>query len=104
MATVLTEIPIIDAPWQTFAATLNNSRFFFTLFWNEQAGRWSFDLTINDEFVLAGRRIVTGINLLHPFNFGQGILVAHDPSGKDSQPDYANLATGVVVLYHEGEG
>jgi hypothetical protein len=64
---------------------------------NPSADRWTFDLRIGDTDVLFGRRIVLGADLLQPFGFGIGGLIAVSQDG--SEPDYAALIERRVRLY-----
>jgi hypothetical protein len=103
MAREVTEIPIIFAPSQAFTMTLAEKRADFRVFYTETADRWSFDLDLEGLPVLAGRRIVTGVDLIAPFNLGIGEIVCLDPSGKGAQPTRRNLPDGIVRLYHAWE-
>lgn len=90
---------IADEADQQFATILNNRRVTIRLRYNVSVGRWSFDLSLDDLPVLHGRRIVTGIDLLEPFAFGIGMLVAA-PIKPGSIPDRDDLPNGNVKLFH----
>lgn len=92
------EFKIIDEPRQKFSVLLNQRRVTFTLWYSVFSDRWSFDLAIDGEPVLHGRRIVAGVDLLKPFNFGIGILFAW-PEG-EAVPNRDALPLGTVKLYH----
>jgi hypothetical protein len=100
MPRVVSELPIIFAPSQTFSATLAERRCDFTMNYSEWSDRWSFDLAIDGVDVLHGRRIVVGTDLIAPFNFGIGEIVALDPSGGNAKPGRTELPDGRVRLYH----
>lgn len=97
MATV-TEIPVIDAPFQTLTTSLAGRAVGMAFAWNETVGRWSFDLSIDGEPVVVGRRIVLGVDLLKPFGLGLGKLVAVDWAGDGSEPGRSELPAGAVRL------
>lgn len=93
------EIPVLNEADQKLGLLLNNRRCTLRLRYNATADRWSFDLSIDDEPVLYGRRIVTGANLLAAFDFGIGALFAA-PAVEGAVPDRAGLPEGRVKLYH----
>lgn len=90
---------IADEADQQFATVLNGRRVTIRLRYNVMTDRWSFDLSIDDLPVLHGRRIVTGIDLLEPFQFGIGMIVAA-PIKQGSLPDRDDLPNGNVKLFH----
>lgn len=96
---VYREIPIIDAPSQRFTTTLAGRRCDFLVNYSTWADRWSFDLDVDGVRVLSGRRIVLGVDLLAPFNFGIGSLVAA-PWSDGAEPGRAELPSGRVRLFH----
>jgi hypothetical protein len=92
------EFKIVDEPKQKFSLVLNGRRVTFLLWYSRISGRWSFDLSIDNGPVIRGRRIVTGVDLLAPFNLGIGILFAFSETG--AEPTRENLPLGIVKLYH----
>lgn len=92
------EIKIVNEPKQKFSVLLNRRRVTFTFWYNQTSDRWSFDLALDDIPVLHGRRVVTGVDLLAPFDLGIGVLFAYSEAG--GVPDRENLPNGVVKLYH----
>lgn len=93
---------IADEADQQFATILNGRRVTIRLRYNVTVNRWSFDLSIDDLPVLHGRRIVTGIDLLEPFQFGIGTLIAA-PIKPGSLPDRDDLPNGNVKIFHATE-
>lgn len=95
------EFKIIDAPDQQFGAILQGRRTTIRLRYSPLINRWSFNLAIDDQLVLRPRKIVTGVDLLDPFNFGIGMLKAMriDPLS-DVEEGYDELVQGLVRLYH----
>jgi hypothetical protein len=90
---------IADEPDQQFATILNNRRVTLRLRYNVTTDRWSLDLSIDDLPVLTGRRIVCGVDLLEPFDFGIGMLVAA-PIKAGAEPTRDDLPNGNVKLFH----
>jgi hypothetical protein len=90
---------IVDAADQQFGTIINNRRVTIRLRWNLTSGRWSFDLAIDDLPVLTGRRVVMGIDLLAPFDFGIGAIFAL-PAVLGAMPGRLELPAGDVRLYH----
>lgn len=99
----MVEIRIIDAADQLFAAILDGQRVTMRLRYNVTTERWSFDLALDERWVLMGRRIVLGADLLEAFSFGIGAIFAADPSGQGREPGRHELHKGLVRLYHMTE-
>lgn len=90
---------IADEADQQFSTVLGGRRVTIRLRYNVTMDRWSFDLSIDDLPVLHGRRVVTGIDLLEPFGFGIGMLVAA-PIKVGSLPGRSDFPNGNVKLFH----
>lgn len=88
---------IIDEADQQFSAVMNNRRVTLRLRYNKIVDRWMFDLSIDDQPVLNGRRIVAGLDLLRGFGLGIGAIVAFSPAG--AAPGRSALPNGTVKLY-----
>lgn len=89
------ELPILSIPSQEFSTVLNGYDCKFKVQYNRWNDRWSFDLTINDELKLSGRRIVTGVDLIGLFNFDIGELWAFKMN-EEAEPDRTQLPDGLV--------
>lgn len=92
------EIKIVDEPKQKFSVIINRRRVTFTVWYNQTSDRWSFDLSLDDVPVVHGRRIVTGVDLIAPYDLGIGVLFAYSETG--AEPNRSNLPSGIVKLYH----
>lgn len=90
--------PITDHADQKFGVILNGQRVTFRLRFIGFMNRWIFDLSIDEQPVLTGRRIVLGIDLLRPFNFGLGVMFAADVKA-GSEPDRQSLPNGNVKIF-----
>lgn len=93
---------IIDAADQQFGTIINGRRVTIRLRYNPTNDRWSFDLSIDDLPVLHGRRIVTGVDLLAPFNLGLGVIFAAEVT-PGAVPDRDALPAGEVRVYNASE-
>lgn len=93
---------IIDAADQQFGTIINGRRVTIRLRYNPTSERWSFDLAIDDLPVLQGRRIVTGVDLLAPFNLGLGLMFAAAVT-PGAVPDRQALPAGTVKLFHASD-
>lgn len=93
---------IIDAADQQFGTIINGRRVTIRLRYNPTSERWSFDLAIDDQPVLLGRRIVAGVDLLAPFNFGLGVVFAAAVT-PGAVPDRQALPAGTVKLFHASD-
>lgn len=88
----------IDAVDQEFSTTIQNQRITMRLLYSSYNDRWSFDLSIDGEPVLTGRKIVEGVDLLESFNFGLGVMFAF--SDPKIEPNRDAIPAGTVSLYH----
>lgn len=94
----ITELPIISAPSQSFTTVLSNRPCAFTVRYSETSNRWSFDLAIENEPVIEGRRIVPGTDLIAPFNLGIGSLYAINDGPEGIEPGRSELPAGQFKL------
>ncbi len=98
------EFKIIDAADQQFSAVLGRKRTTIRIRYNPSNNRWSLNVSIDDKPVLHGRKIVTGINLMAPFDFDVGLIFA-GPEREDfyPEPGRTELIGGIVKLCHMTE-
>lgn len=89
---------ITDQADQQFGTVIDGRRITLRLRYNPTTDRWSFDLSIDDLPVLHGRRIVTGVDLLAPFDFGIGAVFAATVT-RGATPNRAALPAGTVRLF-----
>lgn len=94
---MMIRIDVSNDPDQLFSISLGNRRVSMRLRYNAFIDRWCFDLALDDLPILHGRRIVTGIDLLAPFNLGIGVIFA--ASLNSDLPTRSNLPAGNVRLY-----
>ena len=74
------ELKLIDFAKQKFTATIKNQQCTFNFKYNSVMEAWTFDLTINGELMLSGRKLVNDINILKPFTkIDIGIMFSIDP-------------------------
>lgn len=94
----VTEIPVIDAPRQTLETVLNGRAVGMTLDHSPTTDRWNLAIAVDGVTVLCGRRLVTGVDLLAPFDLGLGGLVVLEIE-KGAKPDRKGLPSGACRLY-----
>lgn len=93
---------ILDQADQQFGTVIAGRRVTIRVRYNPTSDRWSFDLSIDDQPVLHGRRIVTGVDLLAPFGLGLGVIFAAAVT-PGAVPDRQGMPAGTVKLFHASE-
>ncbi len=93
---------ITDHADQQFGTIINGARVTLRLRYNPTNDRWSFDLSLDDLPVLHGRRVVTGVDLLAPFDLGLGVIFAVAVK-TGAVPDRNALPEGTVRLYQASQ-
>lgn len=96
------QFTISDDADQQFATILNGRRVTLRFRYNVTTDRWNMDVSIDDLPVLHGRRVVTGVDLLAPFNLGIGVIFA-SAAKAGSLPGRNDLPSGNVRLYHASD-
>lgn len=91
------EFKITDSARQKFSTAIDTRRITIKLSYSHTIGRWSFDLAIDGDYVLHGRRVIPNVDLIEPFNFGVGSIFAF--SDKEVEPDKNSLINGALKLY-----
>jgi hypothetical protein len=97
----LYEIPIINAPWQRLETYLGDTAVSLELLWNTFSERWSLSLFIQGEVKLQGKRLVTGVDLIAPYNLRIGRLFLVDWEALGGQPGRSELPSGQFRLIHD---
>lgn len=95
-----TEIPVLDHPDQEFHVRSGDKDIKIKLLFNPSSNRWTFDLWINEKLMLAGRKLVAGIDLIAPYSFNIGHLYVIDTRANNNEPSRYNLPRGDVRLIH----
>ncbi|TBZ81425.1 phage baseplate plug family protein [Rhizobium leguminosarum] len=93
---------VVDYADQQFGTIINGRRVTIRLRYNASSDRWSFDLSIDNLPVLTGRRVVTGVDLLAPFDLGLGAICAYAVT-PGAVPDRAALPAGTVLVVQVSE-
>lgn len=91
-----------SAPDQRVSAILDGRRFTFRFRFNAWSGRWHFDMALDDQPILYGRRVVANRNLLPEVVF-PGRLFAYVYAGDGSQPGLDDFASGAAALFYVSE-
>jgi len=93
----MVQFDIRDAGRQQFSVIIDQRRVTILLSFNHVANRWFFDLALDGEFVLHGRKVITGVDLIRNFGFGVGGIIAYSPNG--NQPTRQSFINGESGLY-----
>lgn len=96
---MIRRLPITDAPAQQMSLRTEGRRLTLRLRLSATTDRWSFDLALDDAWILYGRRIALGRDMLAAFDLGAGALIAW-PLRRAAVPSRAGLTDGGVGLYH----
>jgi len=96
------EFQVNEAARQKFSTVIERRRVTIRIQFNHVANRWFFDLALDGDYVLFGRKVVRNVNLIEPFNFGIGVIFAFSPQDFEAERD--NLANGLVKIYQVDQG
>lgn len=96
----LSQIHVNGEPGQIFSLVVGGRKITLRLRYNTFAARFSMDLSIDEAPRLTGRRVVTNVDLLKPFDFGIGSIFAAAPDGSPVEPTIEAFEQGKVRLYH----
>lgn len=96
-------IPVAESHDQEMSVFMAGQRVTLRLRCNVSTDRWSVDLSRDDEPILHGRRVLTRVDALEPFDFGLGSLFFH-ATQDDAVPNYDNVVAGIVELIHVEPG
>lgn len=91
---MLVEIPVIDAPAQRLRTTLNEVDCTLELRHNATTDAWSLSVEIGGEVVVAGLRIVPGVDIVAGYGLDIGKLAVVDWDGQAMAPDRTALPAG----------
>lgn len=95
-------INLTAAPDQRLSVIVDGRRSTFRFRFNAWAQRWHFDMALDDQPVIYGRRVVSGRNLI-PGVVLPGKLFAYVYAGNGSQPGLGDFASGAADLFYVGE-
>ena len=93
------EIVLTDAADQEMSVLIGSATVTFRFRFMDILKRWVFDLKIGDSWVLHGRAIFLRQDLLEPFEFGIGRLVAWDYTDRRPYPGRTELPKREVRLF-----
>jgi hypothetical protein len=87
----------------SFATTIENETYAFTMRWNARDAAWYMDVfTEAGDVLRQGVKVVLGAYLGRASSdgfFNKGVLVARDTSGQGVEAGYNDLGTRVEVVY-----
>jgi hypothetical protein len=94
------ELSVIDRADQQFGIVLNGKRVSMRLRFNTTTRRWSYDLSLDDVWIIQGKRIVSMVDLFRSLpHLDIGHLYAY-PATVGASPDRKSLPGRLVRLYH----
>jgi len=105
----LFELPLTNYPDSEATFSLEGVSYVIRTRYNERAGAWFFDLSLDDGTALiTGKKVVVSW-LLSGFreagsNIPPGMLYASDTSASDIDPTLEDFGTRVVMRYRESTG
>lgn len=97
----LSEITVIDAPWQRLETYLSDTAVTLELMWNESSNRWALSVEREGVPLVAGRRLVPGIDLFAGYRLDIGRLFLVDWTQAGGEPDRDALPAGDWRLIHD---
>ena len=94
------ELKVIDHADQQFGMIFNGKRVTMRLRYNTTSDRWSYDLAMDDQWIVQGKRLVSMVDLFRSFpNLDLGVLFVY-PATVGAEPDRHGLPDRLVRLYH----
>lgn len=97
----IVELPLTSDAAQSFSVQLGDAKFYFEARYNSRNGVWALDMydDATRSEIAIGLAILVGQDLLDPYNFPYGALVAIDRTGlgKDAGPD--DLGSRVALFW-----
>lgn len=99
---MIVELPLTSDPSQQFTVQLDRVKYEFFVKFNSRSSVWTFDLAVarTKEVLLQSIPILTGVDLLHPYNLGIGRLIAGDTTGKGLDAKEDDLGTRVKLFWY----
>lgn len=95
------EIPIIDAPKQRFSARMEGRRVTIDLTYLPTPDRWFLNLSMDDQPVLSGVKLVLNVNLMKAVPGLGALFISSEAPGVI--PDRQGLIGGKIRLFHASE-
>ena len=98
---MIVELPLSSAPAQSFTTQLGDRKFYFEVRYNSRNGVWTLDMfdDASREAIFSGLAIVLGVDLLDPYNFDLGALIAQDKTGQGKDATADDLGSRVALYW-----
>lgn len=102
---MILELPFSNDPAQTFVTQLGDKKYGFDVKFNDRSGVWTLDLSDDATKLplLQSVPLVLGCDLLEPYNFGIGRVMALDTTGRGKDSTTADLGDRVRVYWFSAD-
>lgn len=102
---MIIQLPLTSDPFYVFTTTLGDTRYDFTIKWNDRGNVWTIDLVDSDTqaTIFLGVPIVIGCDIFSPFNIGNGSLIAWDESGTQIDASFDDLGSRVNLYWFSAD-
>lgn len=94
-------IPTTATRYQKFTVPMAGEIAAFTIRYGALTDAWSFDLEVGGVYVLRGKRITLGTDLLRAYGLGLGSLAAVALSEPERDPGDGDLGSRVLLIHEE---
>lgn len=98
---MIIQMPLTSDPSQTFTTQLGSVKYYFEVKFNSRNEVWTLDLydDASRDVIALGLPIVLGQDLLEPYNFGIGSLVALDANAQGQDAGADDLGARVFLYW-----
>ena len=98
---VVNQIPVVDAPNQRLSVAIGNKDIVLDLKYNTSFDYWIMDVWNRKKLLVAGIKLVLGVDLLYRYNLNIGsITLLHITSKHEvKEPNRYNLVNGDIKMF-----
>lgn len=97
----MTIIPTTTSPYQGALVNLAGRQIEIEIRYDQPADVWTFNLKEGDDYLLRGRRIVLGTDLLRAHALGLGSIVAVALTDPERDPGAGDIGERVLLVHQE---
>jgi hypothetical protein len=95
----LIEISVGTAPSQAFDVMMEDTQITLRMIHLSLPDRWNLSVERAGEIILAGQRMVIGVDLFKSFNFKLGALICFDRSTEGTDPGRTDFENRVILVH-----